>query len=69
MSKDNSTDNPEQKREEERTKQVQAAGWVAGLSALFAVGALISQPSWPVACGVMALAAMVAIVCFFMLKH
>jgi hypothetical protein len=69
MSKDNSYENPEQKREEERTKQIQSAGWVAGLSAFFAVGALVSQPTWPVACGIAAISSMVAIACFFMLKR
>jgi hypothetical protein len=69
MSKDNSYDNPDQKREEERTKQVQAAGYVAGLSAFFSVGALVTQPTWPVACGVGAISAMAAIACFFMLQR
>ena len=52
----------------ERTKQVTVVGWTAGLSAFFAVGALASNPSWPMAFGVVAIAAMVATACYFMLR-
>jgi dihydrodipicolinate synthase/N-acetylneuraminate lyase len=54
--------------DEERTKQVIAAGWTAGLSAFFALGALAASPTWPVAAGVTAVVAMVAVVCYFILK-
>lgn len=52
----------------ERTKRVTAAGWTAGLSAFFIVGALTANASWPMALGLIAVAAMVAAVCYFMLK-
>ena len=52
----------------ERTKQVETAGWTAGLSALFLVGALSTNATWPVAIGVVAIAAMVATACYFMLR-
>jgi len=52
----------------ERTKQVTVAGWTAGVSAFFAVGALVASPAWPVAMGVTAVVAMVAVVCYFILK-
>ena len=55
--------------ETERTKQVTVAGYTAGVSAFFALCAIASSPSWPVAVGVSAVAAMVAIVCFFILKR
>ncbi len=53
----------------ERTKQVTVAGWTAGISALFAVTALVGSPTWPTAIGVGAVAAMVAAVCYFMLRR
>ena len=53
----------------ERTKQVETAGWTAGLSALFLVGALSTNATWPVAIGVVAIAAMVATACYLMLKR
>jgi hypothetical protein len=56
-------------RETERTKQVTVAGWTAGMSAFFAVGVLMLQPSWPTAVGVGAVALMIAFVCYFMLKR
>lgn len=52
----------------ERTKQVTVAGWTAGLSAFFALGALTTSPTWPTAFGVMAVVGMVATVCYFILK-
>ena len=52
----------------ERTKQVETAGWTAGLSALFLVGALSTNASWPLAIGVVAIAAMVGTACYFMLR-
>jgi len=54
--------------ESDRTKAVTAAGWTAGLAALFLTGMLTANPAWPVAFGATAIAAMVATVCFFMLK-
>jgi len=56
-------------RETERTKQVTVAGWTASMSALFAVGVLMLQPSWPTAFGVGAVALMIALVCYCMLKR
>ena len=53
----------------ERTRQVTAAGYTAGVSAVVALVTLLYEPSWPVAFGVAAVAAMVAVVCFCMLKH
>ena len=52
----------------ERTKRAVAAGWTAGLSTFFLVGALSANPTWPLAVGVIAVAAMVASACYFMLK-
>ena len=69
MSKESSNEDPELKREKERTKRVEATGWVAGLSAFFALGTLVTQPLWPVAFGIAAVAAMVTVVCLFMLKR
>ena len=56
-------------REAERTKQVVATGWTAGMSAFFAAGVLMLQPSWPTAFGVSVVALMIALVCYFMLKR
>jgi hypothetical protein len=53
----------------ERSKQVSAAGWTASLATMFAVVALINQPTWPVAFGVATVAVMVTVVCGFMLKR
>lgn len=53
----------------ERTKQVTVAGWTAGMTAFFAVGAVTASPSWPAAIGVAAVSAMVAVVCYFILKR
>ena len=55
--------------EGERTKQIKVAGWTAGVSAFFAVSALVVGPTtWPVAIGVAAIAAMITTVCYFILK-
>ena len=54
--------------ESDRSKAVVAAGWTAGVTALVLTGALTTSPAWPVAFGAAAIAAMVATVCFFMLK-
>ncbi len=53
----------------ERTKQASIVGWTGGLTAFFAVGALATNPTWPVAIGVAALAAMVAFICCGILKR
>ena len=53
----------------ERTKQAGVAGWTAGLSAFFAVGAAAAEPSWPVAAAVTAVAAMVSVVCYLMMRR
>ena len=55
--------------ETERTKHVAVAGWTAGLTAIFIAGALINAPTWPVAFGLTAVAVMVAVVCYFILKR
>ena len=59
---------PIQPGDSERTKQVTVAGWTAGLSAFFALGALTTSPTWPTAFGALAVSAMVAAVCYFILK-
>jgi hypothetical protein len=46
----------------ERTKQASIAAWTAGLSAFFCVGALVSNPTWPVAAGVAAIVGMVMVI-------
>jgi hypothetical protein len=53
----------------ERTKQVTVAGWTAGISAVAALGTLEMQPTWPVAFGVASIAAMVAVACYCILKR
>jgi hypothetical protein len=60
---------PNQNRESERTKQVTVVGWTAGLTAFFCAGTLINAPIWPVAFGVAALAAMVTVICCFILRR
>ena len=62
------SENDQSSPEAGRSKTVEAAGWTAGLAALFLTGALSANPTWPVAFGVAAIAAMVATVCYFMLK-
>jgi hypothetical protein len=61
-------DKAERKSDVEHTKQVQAAGWTAGLAAFFIVGALTANASWPMAVACIAVAGMVAAACYFMLK-
>jgi dipeptide/tripeptide permease len=61
------TPEPGQSLAEERTKQVSVAGWTAGLTAFFACCTLAESPTWPMAFGVAAVAAMVAVVCYFIL--
>ena len=65
----NPTDDPNSSSDSERTKQVTVAGWTAGVSAFFAVGAVAATPTWPVAIGVSSVSAMVAVVCYFILKR
>lgn len=48
----------------QRTKQAEVVGWTAGMTALFCACAMTSQPSWPVAVGITAIATMVTVVCF-----
>jgi hypothetical protein len=60
---------PDVDRDTERMKQVTVAGWTTGLSAFFALGALATSPSWPVAFGVAAVSAMVGTACYFMLRR
>ena len=61
-------DDANKRAESERTKRIEAAGWTAGLSAFALVSVLVSNSAWPVAIGVIAIAAMVATACYFMLK-
>lgn len=63
------TPEPAQSEHVERTKQVTVAGWTAGMTAFFAVGVVAASPTWPAAIGVAAVAAMVAVVCYFILKR
>ncbi len=65
---DSSHSNPSQS-DTERTKQVTVAGWTAGLSAFFAVGAMAASPTWPTAIGIAAVSAMVAVACYFILRR
>ena len=53
----------------ERTAQVKVAGFTAGISAVVALWALVENSSWPLAFGVAAVAAMVAVVCYFILRQ
>ena len=55
--------------ERDRTKQVIIAGCTACISAFMAFWALVFKPVWPMAIGVIAVAAMVAIICYSMLKR
>ncbi len=48
--------------------QVTVAGWTAGTSVFFLAILMGTADSWPTAFGVTALAAMVAFVCYFILK-
>lgn len=54
---------------EERTKQVTVAGYTAGTSVFFLALVIGSEPTWPAAFAVAALAAMVAVVCYHILKR
>ena len=53
----------------ERTKQASIAGYTGGSTAFFAVCALVMNPTWPVAFAVTAVAAMVAFLCYCILKR
>jgi hypothetical protein len=65
-----STPTPESSKgnESERTEQLKVAGWTAGVSALAALGTLSASPTWPTTIGVTAVAAMVAVACYFILR-
>lgn len=65
----NSPEHLADKAQMERTKRVQATGWTAGVSAFFLVGALAANGSWPMAVGICAIAAMVAVACVYMLRE
>lgn len=60
---------PDRRTETERTQQVTVVGWTAGVSAFFALVALGQAPTWPVAFGVAAVMAMVALICHLILKR
>ena len=62
------TEDSTKRAESERTKRVEAVGWTAGLSAFALVWVLAIHAAWPVVIGVIAIAAMVAAACYFMLK-
>ncbi len=53
----------------EKTKQVEAAGWTAGVTGLGSIWLLSSHPEWPMAAGVVAVAAMVGYVCFHIVRR
>jgi hypothetical protein len=65
----NTATQPEVAIAEQRTHQVRAAGWTATFAAFFAAVALSQEPTWPVAVGVVAIAAMVTVVCYTVLKR
>jgi dipeptide/tripeptide permease len=65
---DTTQQSPESDAAKERVNRVSTAGWTAGLSALFACIVLGNSPTWPVAFGVAAVAAMVGVVCCAILK-
>jgi fatty acid desaturase len=58
----NPTPEPNKNNDSERTKQVTAFGWTAGVCALFAGFTLINAPTWPVAFAVAAIAVVGAFV-------
>lgn len=60
---------PDQNRASERTHQVTVVGWTAGVTAFFCAVALANTPVWPVALGVAALAAMVTVICCYILRR
>jgi hypothetical protein len=68
MSEPNTPNSPETEAQNQRTKRVAAAGWTAGLSDFFNIGALTTNASCPVAVGAVVVAVMVATACYFMLK-
>ncbi len=53
----------------ERTKQASIVGWTGGISVFLGGGALASNPTWPVAVGIIALASMIALICHGILKR
>jgi hypothetical protein len=55
--------------EEKKTPPAEVAAWTAGLSALFIMGGLGTAPGWPMAAGAAAVAAMVAVVCYLILRR
>ena len=60
---------PKQDGDRERTKQLEVAGWTAGVTAVVALGTLTTAPTWPTAIGVTAVAAMVSVVCYFIVRR
>jgi hypothetical protein len=52
----------------EGSKRASIAGWTAGLSAVFLCVTVGNSPEWPVAVAVVAIAAMVGVVCYVILK-
>lgn len=54
--------------ESERIRLATVAGWTCGTVGFFGVGALFMNSSWPMAFGLVPIAAMVSAVCYFILK-
>jgi hypothetical protein len=48
--------------------RVRAAAWLAGVSTLFCLIAIMNVPTWPGVTGTVGVAATVAVVCFVILK-
>jgi hypothetical protein len=57
------TPEPNKRGDGEHTRQVKVAAWLAGVFAVVAAIGLANAPTWPVAFGIAALAAMVTVVC------
>jgi uncharacterized membrane protein len=53
----------------ERTKQASHVVAIATTTGVCGAGVLFFQPTWPVAVGVAALAAMAAVICYFVVTR
>jgi len=51
-----------------RIKEVTVVGWLAGVFAVSAGITLTNAPTWPVAFGLAAVAAMVTVICCYVVK-
>jgi len=63
------TKDPTLVKAETSRKAAKEAASTASLTAMFAIGGLAWFPSWPMAVGVVAVSAMVAVACYFMLRE